>query len=187
MYPTKNNLFPGKSTILAALLATPLFLSPLPALAQPNSSPSELDAVLKGFEEEATEQAPANELDSVLEGFDDEAGGQPADASSDQALNAVLDGFGGEEQTEVQKEDGSTTSWFPAWLSIDGWLQFGTTYTIAHDAPTDGETDWRGFSKARTDLQIDLDARFSDAWSAKVGAKGFYDGIYSIEGRDEYT
>jgi hypothetical protein len=187
MYSTKNNLFPGKSTILAALLAAPFFLSPLPAVAQPDSTPSELDAVLEGFEEETTEQAPVNELDAVLDGFDDEAGNQPADATSDQALDAVLDGFGGEEQTDVQKEAESTSSRFPAWLSIDGWLQFGTTYTVAHDAPADGETDWRGFSKARTDLQIDLDARFSDSWSAKLGAKGFYDGIYSLQGRDEYT
>lgn len=190
MHDTKNNLSPKKSAILAALLAVPLFLSPLPAIAQTDSSLSDLDAVLEGFEEEATEQAPANELDSVLDGFDDETGDQSAEDSSDQALDAVLDGFAGEEQASVQVEveaTEATSSRLPGWLSIDGWLQFGTTYTVAHDAPAEGETDWRGFSKSRVDLQIDLDARFSDSWSAKLGAKGFYDGIYSLQGRDEYT
>lgn len=187
MHDTKNNLSPKKSAILAALLAVPLFLSPLPAIAQTDSSLSELDAVLEGFEEEATEQAPANELDSVLDGFDDETGDQSAEPSSDQGLDAVLGGFEEEGQTEVQAEAEGDSSWLPGWLSIDGWLQFGTTYNMAHDAPAEGETDWRGFSKARTDLQLDLEARFSDSWSAKIGGKAFYDGIYSLQGREEYT
>ncbi len=163
MHFEKNNLSSMKSTILATLLSAPLFLSPLPVIAQSNSSTSDLDAVLEGFE---TERSSENLLE-------------------DQGLDAVLDGFEGEVDVEEQSE--STSSWLPSWLSIDGWLQFGTTYNIAHDEPAEDETDWRGFSKARVDLQLDLEARFSDSWSAKVGGKAFYDGIYSIQGQEEYT
>ncbi|WPD23520.1 MAG: DUF1302 family protein [Candidatus Electrothrix scaldis] len=166
MQDIKKDLLSRKATILAALLAAPLFLSPLPATAQTDSTPSDLDAVLEGFDIEQPPEEPA----------------------SDQGLDAVLGGF--EEEglsSDLQTEAEGDSAWLPGWLSIDGWLQFGTTYTIAHDAPAEGETDWRGFSKTRTDLQIDLEARFSDAWSAKVGGKAFYDGIYSLRGRDEYT
>ncbi|MCI5143679.1 MAG: hypothetical protein D3909_18535, partial [Candidatus Electrothrix sp. ATG1] len=61
-----------KPTTLAVLLALPLLLSSLPLSAETAIEPDNLEAVLEGFEEEATGQAPANELDSVLDGFDDE-------------------------------------------------------------------------------------------------------------------
>ncbi|MCI5158775.1 MAG: hypothetical protein D3906_10125, partial [Candidatus Electrothrix sp. AUS1_2] len=166
----KKDLFSGKSAILTALLSASLFLSPLPTLARSDSSLSELDAVLEGFETEQSPEDPAKE-----------------ESTSDQGLDAVLGGFEEEKKTEVRAETEGGSAWLPGWLSIDGRLQFGTTYTIAHDAPAEGETDWRGFSKARTHLRLDLEARFSDAWSAKAGGKAFYDGIYSLRGRDEYT
>jgi hypothetical protein len=165
MYRKKKYLFFRNSAILTALLAVPFFLSPLPAAAQPDDSGlSDLDAVLEGFEAE-----------------------HPAEkSSSDQGFDAVPGGFE-DEQIDVPAEAEGGSSWLPAWLSIDGRLQFGTSYNMAHDAPAQGETDWRGFSKARTDLQIDLEARFADSWSAKLGGKAFYDGMYSLQGRDEYT
>ncbi|XOF32870.1 MAG: DUF1302 family protein [Candidatus Electrothrix sp. YB6] len=140
-------------------------------------------------------------MDAVLEGFDDSPAEQSSDRSAgqpvDSGLDAVLDGFEEpEESEEVEGEQQSAVSVkdpekskpvLPAWLSIDGWLQFGAAYNVAHNAPADGKTDWRGLSKARTDLQIDLEARFSDAWSGKIGGKGFYDAVYSLKGRDEYT
>ncbi|WP_446011763.1 DUF1302 family protein [Candidatus Electrothrix sp.] len=155
----------GKSTLLATLLASLLFLSPFPATAQSDSITNDLDAVLEGFETE-----PSSE-----------------NSSADSDLDTVLDGFEGEEEVEMEEQTESISSWLPDWLSVDGWVQFGTTYNIAHNAPAEGDPDWRGFSKARIDLQLDLEARFSDSWSAKVGGKTFYDGIYSIQGREEYT
>ncbi|MCI5134295.1 MAG: hypothetical protein D3920_04305 [Candidatus Electrothrix sp. AW2] len=188
----KSNLFFNKSTVLgplfALLVAASLLLSPFSAIAQPDkpdsppSDLSDLDAVLEGFEEpteeptkESTAQVPAQEADEL-----------------NTELDAILDGFGEEDvqdgEPDIKEQvKPSDSSWFPDWLSIDGWLQFGTTYNFAHDAPTEGRTDWRGFSKARTDLQLNLQARFSDAWSAKIGGKAFYDGIYSLQGREEYT
>ncbi len=169
MTDTKKTLLSQKSALLAALLVAPLLLSPFLAVAQSESGSGDLDVILEGFE---TEQASKN---------------SSADQGANQGLDAVLDGFGGDDSAGLQEEAEGNTSWLPGWLSIDGWLQFGTTYNIAHDAPAEGKTDWRGFSKARVDLQLDLEARFSDSWSAKVGGKAFYDGIYSVQGREEYT
>ena len=160
-------LYPNKKfSALTVLLAAPFLLTPFPAAAQPDNDLGELDAVLEGFETET-----------------------PAEDSFDQGLEDVLGGFEEEQQPDMQakEKDTGASSRVPAWLSIDGWVQFGTTYNIAHEAPAAGQTDWRGFSKARIDLRLDLEARFSDAWSAKIGGKGFYDGIYSLQGRDEYT
>ncbi|MCI5128419.1 MAG: hypothetical protein D3907_07945 [Candidatus Electrothrix sp. AUS3] len=146
----KSNLFFNKSTVLGPLfallfgllVAASLLLSPFSAIAQPDSPPSDLsdlDAVLEGFEE-PTAQVPAQEADEL-----------------NTELDAVLEGFGekdvqdGEPDIKEQVKP-SDSSWFPDWLSIDGWLQFGTTYNFAHDAPTEGRTDWRGVSKAHKDI-----------------------------------
>ncbi len=58
---------------------------------------------------------------------------------------------------------------------------------LGHEAPEHGRTDWRGVSRLRTELQVDLEARFSGAWRGRIGAKGFYDAIYAVRGRDEFT
>ncbi|MCI5223225.1 MAG: hypothetical protein D3924_11255, partial [Candidatus Electrothrix sp. AR4] len=143
-----------------------------------------MQAVLEGFEDEATEQPPANALDSILDGFDDGADEQPADDS----LDAVLDGFGTEkEQAVAQEATDEAPPAVPSHFSLDGWLQFGTAYNFAHESPDDARTDWRGFSRSRLDLQLDLTARIFDSWSAKIGAKGFYDALFTFKGRDEYT
>jgi hypothetical protein len=160
---SKNNLFLGKLATFATLLVASLLLASFSAVAQPDSGSGDLDIVLQGFDK-ATEQAPADDLDSVLDGFEEK-----------------------EKDDDVAEHHEPVSSWLPGWLSIDGWLQFGTTYNIAHDEPAEGEIDWRGFSKARVDLQLDLEIRFSDSWSAKLGGKAFYDGIYSIQGRENYT
>ncbi len=167
------------------LFASALSILPLPVLAETRVEPNELEAILGGFEEESTEQAPVAELDTVLEGFGDEATEQKAPT---EGLDAVLEGFGSEEEPDtVQQDTEEAPPAAPSRFSIDGYAQFGTSYNFAHDAPQAGATDWRGFSRSRIDLQLDLTARITDSWSAKIGAKGFYDALYSFKGRDEYT
>ncbi|MCI5147564.1 MAG: hypothetical protein D3923_19020, partial [Candidatus Electrothrix sp. AR3] len=141
-----------KFTPSAFLLALALFLSPLPVAAE-----NDLEAVLEGFDDEATEQA--------------------------ESLEAVLEEF----ETEEEQPDAREAASSPSRFSLDGYVQFGTSYNFAHEAPKAGATDWRGFSRAKTELLLDLTARLTDVWSAKIGAKGFYDALYSFTGRNEYT
>ncbi len=69
---------------------------------------------------------------------------------------------------------------------FSGYAKLGTTYNIAHDAPDVLETDWRGLSRLRTELQVEADYRLW-RWKFFVSAKGWYDFVYSINGRSRYT
>ncbi|MFZ5772836.1 MAG: DUF1302 domain-containing protein [Thermodesulfobacteriota bacterium] len=88
-------------------------------------------------------------------------------------------------------EDGAASS--PAALSegrdallFSGYAKLGATWNIAHHAPAAGETDWRGLSRLRTELQLEADYRHQQ-WRLFASAKGFYDYAYAINGRSNYT
>lgn len=72
-------------------------------------------------------------------------------------------------------------------FSLDGYLKLGMAYNFAHDRPVSGQTDWRGLSKLRGELQLELNVTFSDDWQGLVSAKGFYDAAYRVRGRKGYT
>ncbi len=120
-------------------------------------------------------------LEEVLGGFEDKT-----ESSSKETLDSVLEGFDVEEK-KIPDALNSPATVAPSRFSIDGYLKFGASYNFSHEAPSKTETDWRGLSRLRTELQIDLDTRFSDAWQARVSAKGFYDTVYELQGREEYT
>lgn len=132
---------------------------------------SHLDEILDGFEEtsesaddnqhkESLTQDPTEVVDDVLKGFDDE---------------------------EIESDTVSEKEKKPFQFSIDGHLALDMTYNFAHDAPEPGQTDWRGLSMFRPELFVELKKKFSDKWRAQVSVKAFYDLVYSIKGRDEFT
>ncbi len=127
----------------------------------------------------AAEEAEPS-LDEVLEGFDD---GEPTTDGEDD-LDTVLEGFEDEGPTEAANQTAFASS---PWWDPDGYLKIGTAYNFAHDAPESGKTDWRGFSRLRTEVQADINPRLWEGWQAKIGGKAFYDAIYRIRGRDEFT
>ena len=185
-----RNAAPMALVTLGLLLCPLSSLNSLAVADETTNEADALEAVLGGFEEEATEQS-GHTLDGVLGGFDDDAG-KLDEQASDQKFDAVLQGFGTEQEKEQKPTDSSNSADkephpFLSRFTLDGWLQFGTAYNFAHETPENGATDWQGFSRSRIDLQLDLTARITDSWSAKIGAKGFYDALYSLKGRDEYT
>ena len=68
-----------------------------------------------------------------------------------------------------------------------GHLKLGSSYNYAHKEPNPGETDWRGLSSLKTELQLELDARLSDSWQLFLSGDGFHDFVYSIRGRENYS
>jgi hypothetical protein len=136
-----------------------LFFSPASSLAE------ELDDILSGFAEPS--------LDDAMEGFSDH-----------QEDGAVLDGFNDE---EVELQGSETVSRLPTWLSLSGSLGVAGSYNFSHDAPESGQTDHRDLSKLRTSADLRGDARFNSDWQGRVELKGFYDWIYDLKGREEYT
>ena len=49
------------------------------------------------------------------------------------------------------------------------------------------DTEWHGLSRLRAKMVLELDAKFSESWQARVAGHGFYDFAYEIQGRDEFT
>ncbi len=77
-------------------------------------------------------------------------------------------------------------------LDITGSLGFETAYNYDSRAPVifsppNGKADWHGFSKARFDGRLQADLYFPQEWKGRLSTTGFYDRIYAIHGRTDYT
>jgi len=104
---------------------------------------------------------PADELSDVLDGFDDDTERPPVE----------------------QPEEHST----PSRCDVDGSVGLSTAYNYARSRPEPGETDYRGFSRLRGDLELGLELRLPAEWKARVSGRGYYDRIYPLRDRHEYT
>ena len=91
-----------------------------------------------------------------------------------------------EEEVTAEKSDSKETEESSAFL-FGGHLKLGSSYNYAHKEPNPGETDWRGLSSLKTELQLELDARLSDSWQLFLSGDGFHDFVYSIRGRENYS
>ena len=152
-----------------------LFLMPTPSFAEDKAT---LNEIISGFDEEK----PSDDaLDDLLKGFKEEAGVDKKGRTDDD----ILEGF--DDESEETKCESSEQEQKPSIYSLDGYIKLGASYNIAHDAPEPGKTDWRGLSRLRPEMQLDLSARFSKSWQAFVSGKGSYDFAYEIRGRDEFT
>lgn len=113
----------------------------------------------------ALSDATDAELQDILEGFEDTAE------------------FGGDNSNSETPEDEYQSSTF----SLDGYFKLGSSYNFSHDKPDNGKTDWRGLSRLRPELQLELNADLPGSWKAFISGKGMYDAAYEIKGRDEFT
>lgn len=121
----------------------------------------DLDDVLEGFDEGSAWSAPG-ELDDILGGFDDQAGAAPTRTEAAPAL-------------------------LPAWLRLSGNLRQAASYNFSHQRPEAGGYDHRGFSKLRTSADLTADLTLPSGWAARLGGKAFYDAIFSLRDRQEYS
>ncbi len=104
-----------------------------------------------------------SELEVVLEGFDD----QPSTAKGNKELNDVLKGFEEDEgaaEISTQNEEARK----PPFCDLSGSASLGVSYSFAHDAPKPGETDYRGLTRLRPDVHLDLDLTLSENWKALI-------------------
>jgi hypothetical protein len=171
----------GVITVVFVLIIFFTLLSPKPSFAVENET---LDEIINGFDDKKPE-ATDDTMQDVLEGFDDE----PKDAGKITTEDDVLEGFDddtkeakAEQPPELQKDEIK-----PSIFSLNGDVELGASYNFAHDKPEGNETDWRGLSRLRTELNLELNAKFSSSWQARISGKGAYDFVYAIKGRDEFT
>ncbi len=119
-------------------------------------------------------------IEEVLKGFKDE---NPSDISESE--EEALRGFDEDEPRKPDRETTKTSA--PSPVQVDGYAKIGSSYNFAHDAPKASETDWRGLSRLRSELQLDISFKLSDRWKGSASGKGSYDLAYGINGKDKFT
>lgn len=117
-----------------------------------------LDQALEGFNEAVA--APSNSVDEALEGFEDSA---PASATA---------------ETPQQAD----APW-----RLSGATILSTSWSYAHDAPAPGATDYRGLSRLRGKLSLELDGQLNETWRTHMNGYAFYDAAYALKGRAGYS
>jgi hypothetical protein len=140
----------------------------------------ELEEILSGFEDN---QKSDEDLQEVIEGFDDEAqGGKKKEEIEEEE---ILEGF--DEDTAAAEDWVSEQEYLPDFLSLDGYFKLGSSYNMYHHQAEGTDTEWHGLSRLRAKMVLELDAKFSESWQARVAGHGFYDFVYEIQGRDNFT
>lgn len=167
-------------TIVAFFMAFTLLL-PGPTFAVEDET---LDEIINGFDDKKPEVSD-DTMQDVLEGFEDDQ----QDIEKSKTSNDFLEGFdddtkeaGPEQPPELQKDEIK-----PSVFSLNGDVELGASYNFARDKPEGNKTDWRGLSRLRTELHLELNAKFSSSWQARISGKGAYDFAYSIKDRNKFT
>ncbi len=131
---------------------------PLFAVAQEQG----LDEALQGFDKEEQVTGAGGTLEDALEGFDEAA---PERRPAKKPARKIL------------------SPW-----DLHGSLSLGASYNYRGHASLDpGRTDYHGLSRLRTELELGLDVKPSPLWDFSVTGRAFYDAVYALQARGEYT
>jgi hypothetical protein len=136
---------------------------------------ADLDEIFNAFEKDENSGAEAND---IIKGFEE----QP---QNEERSDEIIKGF--EEDAEEKKADKAPVEEKPSTWSLDGEFKFTTTYNFAHRKPAPGQTDWRGLSMLRPELELALTKKIFDSWQARFSVRGFYDVVYVLKDRENYT
>ncbi|MCP4106631.1 MAG: ligand-binding protein SH3 [Desulfobacteraceae bacterium] len=156
-----------------------LFYLPVWAQEPVTDSSRDMEEFLSGFDDETGQK---DSLDDVLDGFDDS--GTPAETSEDSGLEELLDGF--EDSVEMTEKKPARYE-KPSLWDISGYFKVSSACNFAHEAPKSEETDFRGLSRLRGEMDIKLDIDLPGKWKARIGANARHDLAYRINGPDNYT
>ncbi len=133
-----------------------------------------IDADLAGFDDTPTEVSQSNQkaADDVMDGFDD---APVVDAVETSSTDDEMSGFD-DETVAVSEEE--TTELIPG---LTGKLTEQVAFSWNNDEPHEN------FNSLKSSLLLDYDHKFENGIRIKVNAKAYYDAIYSIKGRDDFT
>lgn len=150
----------------------------------------DMEEILSGFddmgnpgaktkERDGKEEA-SREVEDALSGFHDMPG-VDAKPGQGEAVEDVLSGFddmreAGSERVESELEE-------TPWWSLDGFLRMDASYNYSHDAPGPSDPDYRGLSKLRTTLHMEVPVTFPNKWKGFVSGQVNYDYSYLIKDR----
>ncbi|OGW19238.1 MAG: hypothetical protein A2X56_02675 [Nitrospirae bacterium GWC2_57_13] len=105
-------------------------------------------------------------------------------SAQESSLDDVLGGF--DDSKAVSKPEPPTEPAQASKVDLNGSVALSLTSNI-HQHQSSSGTDYSGLSRLRFTLDLNLDAKLSKSWDVNVRGRGFYDGAYSINGRDHYT
>jgi hypothetical protein len=105
-----------------------------------------------------------------------------APALAQDELDEVLGGFDEEGAEVLAGEVGEESRW-----ELTGAVALGSSINAAHDSPEAGQADYRGLSRLRLDLDLQLDVDLPYGWKVRTAGYGFRDFAYAIKGRDDFT
>jgi len=97
----------------------------------------------------------------------------------------IMEGF--DDDDEIVESEIVETGLKPSRFNLDGHFKLASSINFPRDTPSAWEADWRGISRLRTELQLELDAKITPLWQVKVTGKGNYDFAYTIKDRDDFT
>jgi len=137
-----------------------------------NASDTELDEVLDGFDET---NGSTEDLDELLDNFDQ----VPALTEQNPLINQ-------DEPLNTNKQKNTND------FSYSGYAAFDLSYNYAHHKPDDNKPDFRGLSRMRGSLYLELEHRVSEQilagdWKILASAIAFYDAAYTWQGRGQYS
>jgi len=112
---------------------------------------------------------------------------EPAAGEEAAGYEDVLSGFDDSDASGLDSEPlpEETDQGRPRW-HLGGDLTLSSIWNVSHEAPDPGEIDHRGLSRLRAELNLELEADLFESWRGYISGRGFYDGAYEIQGRDEY-
>ena len=116
----------------------------------------------------------------VSGGFAQETEGLPGDQSDD-----LLGEF--EDSPDFEPEDPVVESKGSDRWAVDGFFRTDMSYSVARGAPEPGQPDYRGISKLRATLQLEVPGRISDRWNAFVSGQAFRDFSYELKERENFS
>lgn len=157
----KNPFIMGMLMVLSAsiCMAQPVDRQAPDAAGAPSGSGDDagLEALMEGFEDDDT-----SEWDDLLEGFDDAP-------------------------PETAAENPARSRQKTARLSVDGHLKIGACWSFNHREPPEAEPDWRGLSRLRPEIRLDVNFKLSPRWQVQAGAGYFYDAAYTLKEREDFS
>jgi len=106
-----------------------------------------------------------------------------ASSVADESFDEMMGGFEEDAPIIVQTKKEMP----PSPYQLSGTYGFLSSFNYAHNAPTEDNTDFRGLSRAKNQLSLQLDVRLSNQWKARIESFAFYDLAYQINGRDDYS
>ena len=75
----------------------------------------------------------------------------------------------------------------PSFIDLNGDLTFSIVDNISQKKPEAGQTDWRDISSLKTDLFLELDISLPASWKIKISGNAFYDALFSLNDRADYS